>query len=211
VLPSSNDARELDRAVNPGKVSHMAQRDVLIVSNTPQIRQVFHDILLTAGYQCLLAADGREAFEIFRGWRPSLVVTDLNLPVMSGIELLQRVREEDPDAAVIVVCGAVVKQGEAQQVVGFLDVEGTRSACLKLGAYAMLQKPMLMEELLLAAEGALERRRLLVERRERQGRIPADFRRLADVSELLAMFAAVFAAPARAPGRTFTIAGRGSR
>jgi CheY-like chemotaxis protein len=69
-----------------------------------------------------------------------MILIDLNLPVVSGIELLQQVRQEDPDAAVIVLCGAELKQGG--EVVSFLDVEGLRSACLKLGAYALLQKPI---------------------------------------------------------------------
>ncbi len=142
----------------------MAQRDVLIVARDPLMREIFHDVFLAAGYECLLAGDGREGIEMHRGWRPSLVITDFNLPVMSGIELLQQVREEDPDAAVIVMGGGVVKRGEAQRVVALLDVEDVRRACLKRGAYALLEKPVPTEELLLAAENAREQRRLLVSR-----------------------------------------------
>lgn len=84
------------------RVDHRSQRDVVLaVSTTALIRAVLHDIFVVAGgYQCLLAADGREAVEMSRGWRPSLVVTDFNLPDMSGLELLQDVRLEDPDAPV---------------------------------------------------------------------------------------------------------------
>jgi two-component system chemotaxis response regulator CheY len=128
------------------------QRDILIVSATPLIRELLHDVFLTAHYRCLLAADGAEAIEKFRRSRPSLVVTDFNLPDMSGSELLQEVRQEDPDAAVIILCGSVFKR--AGKVVGFLDVEDARSASTKLGAYAVLEKPVNVEKLLLTADRA---------------------------------------------------------
>jgi DNA-binding response OmpR family regulator len=73
-------------------VDNLLQRDVLIVSATPLIREVLHDVFLTAHYQCLLAADGHEAIEKFRQWRPSLVVTDYNLPDVCGSPLLQDLR-----------------------------------------------------------------------------------------------------------------------
>jgi CheY-like chemotaxis protein len=104
----------------------------------------------------LLAADGLEAIEMFRQWKPSLVVTDCNLPDMSGSELLQYVRQDDPGPAVIILCGSVFKRGG--KVVGFLDVDAVRSASLKLGAYAVLEKPMGVDELLLTAERALKSR-----------------------------------------------------
>jgi CheY-like chemotaxis protein len=85
------------------------QRDILIVSATPLIREFLHEVFLTAHYRCLLAADGGEAIEKFRRSRPSLVVTDFNLPDMSG--LLQDVRQDDPNAAVIILCGTVFKRG----------------------------------------------------------------------------------------------------
>jgi DNA-binding response OmpR family regulator len=128
------------------------QRDILIVSATPLIRELLHEVFLTAHYRCLLAADGGEAIEKFRRSRPSLVVTDFNLPDMSGSELLQEIRRDDPNAAVIILCGTMFKRGG--NVVGFLDVEAVRSASLELGAYAVLEKPVNMEELLLTADRA---------------------------------------------------------
>jgi DNA-binding response OmpR family regulator len=53
-------------------------------------------VFLNAHYRCLLAGDGGEAAEVFRRSRPSLVVTDFNLPDMSGTELLQDVRQGRP-------------------------------------------------------------------------------------------------------------------
>ena len=91
----------------PGSAGTTPRREVLIVSSDPLTREVFHDGLSAEGYECLLAADGREGIEMFRGWRPPLAVTDVDLPHMDGLELLRAVRHEDPDAAVVVMLGLV--------------------------------------------------------------------------------------------------------
>jgi len=67
-------------------------------------------------------------------------------------QLLQDLRREEPDAAVIVLCGGVLKRRGT--VIGFMDVEEVRRASLELGAYAVLEKPVQVEELLLTAERA---------------------------------------------------------
>ncbi len=127
-------------------------RDILIVDDDRQVREVLHQIFLTAGYKCRLAQDGRDGVASFKAARPPLTVTDLKMPIMTGIELLQQVREVDGDAAVIVLTGAA-------------DVK-TAIDSLKLGAYDFIMKPVNVDELLIAAERALERRQLLIERRQ---------------------------------------------
>ena len=144
----------------------MAQRDILIlvVEEERAVREVFYRIFVAAGYKCLLASDGEQGLEAFRGSRPSLIVTDLRMPMVrggkrvadAGIQLLKQVRQEDPDAAVIVESG-------------WADVK-PKITSLKLGACAFIMKPILSEELLFAAERALERRQLLIERRRHQDR-----------------------------------------
>src|SRR3989454_2578046 len=132
----------------------MAGRDVLIVDDDRQVRDVLHQIFLAAGYKCVLAKDGDEGLQVFKAGRPPLVVTDLKMPGITGIELLQQVRAVDDDIAVLVLTDAA-------------DVK-TAIAGLKLGAHAFLMKPINVDELLIATERALERRQLLIERRERQ-------------------------------------------
>ncbi len=129
------------------------QRHLLIVHNDRQVREVLHQIFVGAGYNCLLASDGRAGLKAFRKSRPWLIVTQLNLPhrlpfsgVFAGIELLKQVRREDPDAAVIVVSGSLHRE--------------TATECLKLGADAYIMTPLNVDELLIAAERALERRHL---------------------------------------------------
>ena len=130
----------------------MQNRQVLIVDDDTQVRDVLHQIFLSENYQCLLAANGQEGLEVFRAARPALTVTDLKMPVMDGIGLLKGLRREDGDAAVIVLTGAA-------------DVQ-TAIDSLKLGAYDFIMKPVRHHELLFAAERALERRQFLIERRE---------------------------------------------
>src|SRR2546427_13251878 len=132
----------------------MAERDVLIVEEERQVREAPRQIFDAAGYACQLADDGRDGLEAFKDGRPQLVVTDLKMPGMTGIELLQQVRALDGDAAVIVLTGAA-------------DVK-TAIASLKLGAHDFIMKPVNIDELLIATERALERRQLLIDRREYQ-------------------------------------------
>src|SRR5262245_46291252 len=136
----------------------VTRREVLIVSSDPLTREVYHDVLSAEGYECLLAADGCEGIEMFRGWRPPLLVTDVDLPVMDGLELTRAVCEEDPEAAVVVLYAPVTIQDGKMPSAAY--VRTLRSVCLKLGAYAVLEKPVGTEQLLLAAEGALYSRQI---------------------------------------------------
>jgi len=127
-------------------------RHILIVDDDAQVREVLHQIFLSASYRCVLAGNGKDGLHAFRSDRPPLTVTDLKMPVMDGIALLEGIRREDGDAAVIVLTGAP-------------DVK-TAIDSLKLGAYDFIMKPVNVDELLFAAERALERRQLLIDRRE---------------------------------------------
>jgi len=127
---------------------------VLIVDDDRRVRDVLHEIFLSNGYKCLVAQNGREGLEMFGTARPPLTVTDVKMPVMDGVEFLKAARQKDPDAAIIILTG-----------VG--DVK-TAIESLKHGAHDFILKPVNVEELLIAAERALERRELLIERREYQ-------------------------------------------
>jgi DNA-binding NtrC family response regulator len=126
--------------------------DVLIVSKLRSVGDLVADVLGSAGYRCRMAGDAEEALEIFRQQRPALVVSDLRMPSMStsGVDLLKQVRREDPYVAVVLLTG---------------DLDGRAVAhCMKLGAHKVLAKPVHVDELMLTAERALERRQLLMER-----------------------------------------------
>src|SRR6058998_2486172 len=132
----------------------MAGRDVLIVDDDRQVREVLHQIFVAAGYKCVLAKDGDEGLQVFKAGRPPLVVTDLKMPGIAGIELLRQARAVDGDVAVIVLTDAADWKNAIES--------------LKLGAHAFLMKPINMDELLITVERALERRQLLIEHREHQ-------------------------------------------
>jgi cyclic di-GMP phosphodiesterase len=132
----------------------MTQREILIVDDDRQVRDVLHEIFLAAGYRCHLAEDGRQGLTVFRATRPPLTITDLKMPNMDGSQLLQAILGVDPDAAVIVLTGAA-------------DVK-TAIDSLKTGAYDFIMKPLNVDALVIAADRALERRQLLIERREYQ-------------------------------------------
>ena len=130
------------------------QISVLVVDDDRHMRDVLQEVFLSSGYRCQLAGNGREGVAAFEAERPQLCVTDVNMPVMDGVAFLKAVRELDADAAVLVLTGV----GDVQTAV----------ETLKHGAFDFLVKPVNLDELLIAAERALERRQLLIERREYQ-------------------------------------------
>jgi len=77
----------------------MAERDVLIVDDDAQVGDLLCQIFGAAGYPCRLVGDGGEALEVFKVWRPPLVVTDVLHPGITGIELLRQVRAVDQSTA----------------------------------------------------------------------------------------------------------------
>jgi response regulator RpfG family c-di-GMP phosphodiesterase len=127
-------------------------RRVLIVDDEVDIRATLRAAFGSAGYECRLAGNGREAAAIFETERAPLTVTDLKMPVMDGLQLLRHVRGRDADAAVIMLTGAA-------------DI-AVAVESLKQGASDFILKPVDLEQVLLSAERALERRQLLIERRE---------------------------------------------
>jgi response regulator RpfG family c-di-GMP phosphodiesterase len=127
-------------------------RHVLIVDDDRQVRDVLRDIFFATGYKCHVATDGHEGLDLFKANRPPLTVTDMTMPMMDGLQFLRAALDADADAAVIVLTGLG-------------DVK-TAIECLKQGAHDFIIKPVNVDELLIAAERALERRQLLIERRE---------------------------------------------
>src|SRR5438552_4719327 len=84
----------------------MAERDVLIVDDDARAGDLLCQIFGAAGYPCRLVGDGGEALEVFKVWRPPLVVTDVLHPGITGIELLRQVRAVDDATAATFPTGA---------------------------------------------------------------------------------------------------------
>ena len=81
------------------------EKKILIVDDEKDIREVVHLSLSDMGYQVLEAEDGDEALRIFREAQPSIVLTDIKMPNMDGIELLQKIKLENPETEVVMITG----------------------------------------------------------------------------------------------------------
>jgi signal transduction histidine kinase len=78
---------------------------ILLVDDEEGIRKVLGISLQDAGYEVLTAASGEEALNMFRTQKPALVLTDIKMPGMDGIELLQKIKQESADTEVIMLTG----------------------------------------------------------------------------------------------------------
>jgi two-component system, OmpR family, KDP operon response regulator KdpE len=113
---------------------------VLVVDDEPQITRVLRTVLTSHGYQVRTAAEGEAALASFSEWRPELVITDLYMPRMDGLELCRRIRAQS-NVPIIVLS---VK-----------SEEGTKVEALDSGADDYVTKPFGMDELLARLRAAL--------------------------------------------------------
>lgn len=81
------------------------KRSVLLVDDEADIRDVLEVSLQDMGYEVLTAQNGTEALEVFRREMPPVVVSDIKMPGMDGIELLRRIKQESPDTEFVMITG----------------------------------------------------------------------------------------------------------
>ena len=103
-------------------------------------------VLASSGYQYFATTDPREALRLVEGEHPDLLLTDLRMPEMDGMEILRRAREADPSLPVIMLTGHATVE--------------TAVAAVKAGAFDYLSKPFSIDQLRLSVERALTKRRL---------------------------------------------------
>jgi len=115
---------------------------VLVVDDEPQITRVLKTVLTSEGYDVRTAAEGESALANFREWSPDLVITDLYMPHMNGVELCRRIR--DLSGVPIIVLSV---KGE----------ERTKVDALDSGADDYVTKPFGMDELMARVRAALRR------------------------------------------------------
>ncbi|MEM6929082.1 MAG: sigma-54 dependent transcriptional regulator [Myxococcota bacterium] len=130
---------------------------VLVVDDDESNRVTLERILVRESYGVVHAETGREAMQRLRGQRIDLVITDLKMPGMSGIDVLKAARKLDPDLEVVVMTA-------------YGTVE-TAVEAMKEGAYDFVNKPLRRMELVTAVKKALERRRLQLENRALRERL----------------------------------------
>jgi DNA-binding NtrC family response regulator len=122
---------------------------VLVVEDDDSLRQVMHAHLEKEGYTTVSAASAEDALPALEKSPQHLVLTDLNLPGMSGIELLKRIRLEYPETSVIVMTAFGTVQ--------------TAVEAMKAGAYDYITKPVHPYELKALVKRSLEHTRLIEE------------------------------------------------
>ncbi|GMV04889.1 MAG: hypothetical protein AMXMBFR53_11690 [Gemmatimonadota bacterium] len=116
------------------------KRRVLVAEDTDVISHVMLHLLAGAGYEVALARDGEECLEKVAAFRPELLILDLMMPRLHGIEVLRRLRADDATRELgVVVCTAKAFKTE-------------HTAAAELGAFAFLPKPHGQEQLLSVVE-----------------------------------------------------------
>jgi two-component system KDP operon response regulator KdpE len=116
---------------------------VLVVDDESQITRVLKTVLTSQGYEVRTAAEGEAALTDFKEWKPELVITDLYMPHMNGVELCRRIRTVS-DVPIIVLS----VKGE----------ERTKVEALDSGADDYVTKPFGIDELMARVRAALRRR-----------------------------------------------------
>lgn len=127
---------------------------ILVVDDEESIRNILSRRLKAEGYYCEAAADGAEALSKASKKSFDLVLADIKMPVMSGIELLSRMQTEHPDVSVLMITAVV-------------DTKVAVEA-MKMGAYDFVTKPFDLDDLNIRVKRALERRGLVLENKEYQ-------------------------------------------
>lgn len=117
---------------------------ILLIDDDELSRSAVEKMLERAGFEVRSTGDGREALESYRKERPDLVVTDLIMPDVDGLELIQQVRQLDPTVRILAISGG-----------GRVQAEEYLSVARKFGALEVLSKPFTGQELRQAVERAL--------------------------------------------------------
>ena len=124
---------------------------ILIVDDEPSIRDSLGGLLSDEGFEILTAANGYEALKVMDKDSPDLVLLDIWMPGMDGIETLKEIKKSNPYIQVIIITG----HGTVETAV----------RATKLGAFDLIQKPLSIDKVILSINNALNFRRLEEENR----------------------------------------------
>lgn len=81
------------------------KKKILVVEDESSLQEIFRDVLIMEGYDVRIAVDGENGYQNFLSFEPDLVFTDIIMPKMSGIELVRKIREVNPQIKVIYISG----------------------------------------------------------------------------------------------------------
>ena len=128
--------------------------NILVVDDEEAIREVVSTMLESKGYHCTAVSNGRAAQDVVKKATPDLVLSDMIMPEMDGIKLLEWLRQYDPEIPVIMVTA-------------IHDIS-TALEAIRRGAYDYILKPFEKDQLYLGVNRALQHRRLVAENRNYQ-------------------------------------------
>jgi len=131
--------------------------NILVVDDEEAIREVVSTMLESKGYRCTAVQNGRVAQEHVKKSTPDLVLSDMIMPEMDGIKLLEWMRQYDPEVPVIMVTA-------------IHDIS-TALEAIRRGAYDYILKPFEKDQLFLGVGRALQHRRLVIENRSYQSNL----------------------------------------
>jgi len=140
--------------------------DILVVDDDRVIQKIVSRWLTDQGYHCQVAGSGEDAWRMLQEHPFALLISDIMMPGMSGIELLEKARGRFPDLAVLMATG--------------VDDRETGVSAIEKGAYGYLVKPFGENELLIHAANALERRGLTMANKSYTRRLQQEVRRLTE-------------------------------
>ncbi|MFO7873475.1 MAG: sigma-54 dependent transcriptional regulator [Bacteroidales bacterium] len=124
---------------------------ILVIDDEKSIRSTLQDILAHENYEVTLAEDGQEALEKADQQKFDVVLCDVKMPGLDGLEVLDRFREIDPDATFVMISGH-----------GTID---TAVEAIKKGAFDFISKPLDLNRLLITIRNAMDKTRLVNETR----------------------------------------------
>jgi len=131
---------------------------ILVIDDEETMRDVCQQVLRKNGYHIETSADGADGLRKVRQLSPDLVLVDLKMPGIAGMEVLEKIREIDSSIVCVVITGYATVESAVET--------------MKCGAYDYLPKPFTPDELRIIAKRALERRKLVLEslflRREKE-------------------------------------------
>jgi DNA-binding NtrC family response regulator len=125
---------------------NLSAETIIVADDDPYIQEALQDRLETLGYRVSLAADGQQALEILEHKDPQLILLDIEMPGMKGLDVLKEIRRKERDVPVIMITAY-----------GSIDLA---VQAMKEGAYDFIPKPFDPGHVALVVEKAMERQRL---------------------------------------------------
>jgi signal transduction histidine kinase len=122
---------------------------VLVIDDEESMRDACFQILTRDGYNVTGAGDGVAGFGLVRDMKPDLVLVDLKMPGMSGMDVLEKIRDIDPGIICVVITGYATISSAVES--------------MKRGAYDFLPKPFTPDELRIIVKRGMEKRKLILE------------------------------------------------